>query len=248
MVKNNYSSKKKLLVIGGSGFIGKWIVKEGLIRDYRVTVLSLKKLNNNFKIKNVTYLNIDLSDRSLVKEFLTSESYTHVVNLGGYIDHSSYLNGGREIIDVHFEGLLNVIEYINWKKLESFVQIGSSDEYGNSEAPQSESSCTKPISSYSLAKSAASSFLQMLHQTENFPVVILRLFLVYGPGQENSRFIPQVILGCLKNLSFGTSKGEQLRDFCFISDVVSAIFLSLESPVAKGEILNIASGNATTIK
>lgn len=248
LVKKYHMYEKNLLVIGGSGFIGRWVVKEGLNRGYKVTVLSLKSLHNKSKISNVEYLKVDLSKRSIVKKYLSNKFYTHVINLGGYIDHSSFLEGGRETLDIHFGGLLNLIECLDWTLLESFIQIGSSDEYGDASAPQSEDSIIRPISSYSLAKSAASYFLQMLHRTENFPVVILRFFLVYGPGQDNSRFIPQVILGCLKNSTFDASQGKQLRDFCFITDVVEAIYLSLESSEVNGEIINIASGDAVTIR
>ena len=45
-----------------------------------------------------------------------------------------------------------------------------------------------PISPYSIAKTSATHFLQMLNRTEKFPVLILRLFLVYGPGQDSGRF------------------------------------------------------------
>ena len=70
-----------------------------------------------------------------------------------------------------------------------FVQIGSSDEYGNIKAPQHEESREHPISPYSIGKLASTQFLQMLHRTEGFPAVILRPFLIYGPGQDNKRFI-----------------------------------------------------------
>ena len=66
----------------------------------------------------------------------------------------------------------------------------------------------------------------MLHRTESFPATILRLFLTYGPGQNNLRFLPQIIKGCVNNQSFPTSAGEQLRDFCYVEDVVNAILLS----------------------
>ena len=51
---------------------------------------------------------------------------------------------------------------------------------------------------------------------------------------------------CFKDRSFQTSSGEQLRDFCYVEDVVNAILLSLENTQAKGEVLNIASGQPVT--
>ena len=88
----------------------------------------------------------------------------------------------------------------------------------------------------------------MLQRTENFPVMILRLFLTYGPAQNSQRFLPQIIKGCLNGQSFPTSTGGQIRDFCYVEDVVDAIFLSLENTKSGGEVLNIASGQPVTIR
>ena len=129
-----------------------------------------------------------------------------------------------------------------------FINIGSSDEYGDAKAPQSESTRERPISPYSAAKVATAHFLQMLHKTDGFPGVSLRLFLCYGPGQDPKRFLPYLILSCLANDDIAISPGEQLRDYCFIEDVVDAVFLVLANDNADGKIFNIASGKAVSIK
>ena len=99
-----------------------------------------------------------------------------------------------------------------------------------------------PISPYSVGKVASKQLLQMLHRVENFPVVIVRLFLVYGPGQKLDRFIPQVIHGCLSNKNFPVSFGEQLRDFLYIKDAVRGILMILTNNKLDGEVINLASG------
>jgi nucleoside-diphosphate-sugar epimerase len=88
----------------------------------------------------------------------------------------------------------------------------------------------------------------MLNRTENFPAVILRPFLVYGSGQDKSRLIPQIIYGCLDNNKFPVSQGEQLRDFCHVSDFINAIFSSFSNNNAFGEVINVASGSPISIK
>jgi nucleoside-diphosphate-sugar epimerase len=152
------------------------------------------------------------------------------------------------VFDVHFNGTKNLINCINKDSLRSFIQIGSSDEYGANLAPQNESQRESPISPYSFAKTTTTHFLQMLYRTEQFPVVILRPFLVYGPGQGMERFIPQVINGCIEGKKFPTSEGKQLRDFCFISDFVRSIFSSINNTESFGEVINIASGEPISIK
>ena len=79
--------------------------------------------------------------------------------------------------------------------------------------PQCEELREQPISPYSLAKVASTHFLQMLQRTEGFPAVVLRLFLTYGPHQDNRRFLPQIIQACLRDDEFAVSDGHQLRDF-----------------------------------
>jgi nucleoside-diphosphate-sugar epimerase len=237
----------KLLVVGGTGFIGHHLLKAALGEGCEVTSVSLNKPSKKRFIDGIRYLNFDITDRNIVKLNL-NEDFDFVVNLGGYISHKLYRDGGRSLIEAHFTSLQNLVETIPSSKLKRFVQIGSSDEYGNSIAPQHEELREKPISPYSLAKVASTHFLQMLHRTENYPAVILRLFLTYGPGQDSARFLPQIICGCLDDTMFPTSSGEQLRDFCFVEDTVNAILQALVKPEAVGEVFNVASGRPVSIR
>ena len=74
------------------------------------------------------------------------------------------------------------------------------------------------------------------------------MYNTYGPRQDLNRFIPIVISGCIKNKKFPCSKGNQLRDFLHIDDVVDAILKSLTNKNAKGQIINIGSGKPRIIK
>ena len=239
---------KNLLIIGGTGFIGQHVVKGAIGRSYNTTVLSLHDAAEELSVEGVRYLTANIADYIDLGKALRNKKFSHVVNLGGYINHSCYKQGGRKVIDAHFVGVENLVELLDWDGLESFVQIGSSDEYGDAPAPQQEDVREHPISPYSLGKLAATHFLQMLHRTEGFPAVILRLFLVYGPGQNNQRFLPQIISGCLRDESFATSHGQQLRDFCYIDDIVDGIFQALENPAVYGEVINLASGVPVKIR
>lgn len=236
-----------ILVIGGNGFIGSSVVKHALKLKWQVTSLSL---GNNFLPQNekLKCIQADITDFFSLNKAIGTAKFDYVVNCGGYIDHTLFSKGGKEILDMHFVGVVNLVRVLNHSNLKSFINIGSSDEYGDVTAPQSEIQRESPISPYSSGKVASTHFLQMLYRTEEFPVTILRLFLTYGPGQSNNRFIPQIISGCLINKSFPVSKGEQIRDFCFIDDVINAIFIVLKSSNSKGEIINIASGEPVSIR
>ena len=227
-----------LLVVGGTGFIGHHLLRASQDNCWKATSVSLNPPTNSRFIENVHYIHLDLTDRKLAKSYLEKD-FDYVINLGGYIDHRLFKDGGRDVIDAHFTALQNLLEILPRKKLKRFIQICSSDEYGIAPAPQREEFRELPISPYSLGKVAITHFLQMLQRTENFPAVILRLFLTYGPGQDSSRFIPQIIRGCLSESTFPASDGQQLRDFCYVEDTVNAILKSLNAPKINGEIINI---------
>ena len=237
-----------ILIVGGTGFIGTHVVKEAITLGLKVTIISKNYKDLSERINDVEYLSINISKKVKLYNQLKDKVFHYVINLGGYVDHSNYSSGGEKVVDTHFNGTKNLINCINKDSLKSFIQIGSSDEYGANLAPQNESHRESPISPYSFAKTSATHFLQMLYKTENFPVVILRPFLVYGPGQDMKRFIPQIISGCIEGRNFPTSEGGQLRDFCFISDFVRSIFSSIDNSKAFGEVINIASGEPIAIK
>jgi nucleoside-diphosphate-sugar epimerase len=245
--KNN--SSINLLIVGGSGFIGSHIVKEAINLGMEVTIISRNKISESKKqLHAANYLNVDISDDNKLKEILNNKRFHYVINLGGYVDHTNYFVGGNKVFDVHFNGTKNLVDSIDRSFLKCFIQIGSSDEYGHNSAPQNEEQRELSFSPYSVAKTASTHFLQMLYRADDFPVVVLRPFLVYGPGQNSKRFIPQIINGCLNNKNFSTSEGSQLRDFCYIDDFVQSVFFALESSKALGEVINISSGKPIAIK
>ena len=238
----------RLLVVGGTGFIGHHLLRTGMKKGWNLTSISLNPPISSRQIEGVRYLNLDLTSIVESQKLLCEREYEYVVNLAGYIDHIQFRVGGRKLIEAHFVAVQNLLDSLPFTSLVRFIQIGSSDEYGDAPSPQQENFRENPISPYSLAKVASTHFIQMLQRTEQFPGVILRLFLVYGPGQGKERFLPQIIHGCLNGESFPSSGGHQLRDFCYIEDIVNGIICSLETPNIEGEIINIASGNPVAIR
>ena len=236
-----------ILVIGGTGFIGTNLVKRFLKFGAKVTCLSLKKKQIKVVHKNLKYVRCDYTKFNILKKKI-NKPFEYVVNLGGYIDHSKFFGQGRQVVDNHFLSTMNLLLSLKKDKLKRYLHIGTCDEYGENNSPVKENFREDPITSYALAKLASINLLVMLNKTENFPATALRLFLVYGPYQKNDRLIPQVINGCLEKKSFPVSKGIQLRDFCYVDDVINAIILSLTKKRALGEVFNVGSGKPVSVK
>ena len=239
--------QKSLLVVGGTGFIGTVLLKRANKLGFKTTSLSLNQPSYRNALDNTKYLFTDTSNKKNLEAMLDND-YNYVVNLGGYIEHKLIKDGGFSIINNQLLLLNNLVSLINTKNLIRFIQIGSSDEYGLNKSPQKENYREYPISPYSFARVMNTQYLQMLNLTEKFPSVILRLFLVYGPYQKFDRLIPYVIKSCLNNEIFKLSEGSQIKNFCFVDDVVDAIIQSLTSHNIEGQIINIGSEETISVR
>ncbi len=239
--------KNKLLVLGGSGFIGSHVAQKGINNGYETYVVCRSLPAKGEIIKGVKYILLDILNENNLQK-ISQISFNYIVNLSGYVDHSSFFKSGKEVIDIHFISLVNIVFHIRKDNLKRFVQIGSSDEYGNNPAPQNESQSEKPFSPYSFAKSVSTKFIKYLFHDENFPGTILRPFIIYGPGQKKNRLIPYVIHKSLNNQTFEVSSGNQIRDFLYIDDAVDAIFLALKNDAVNGRVINLGSGHPRSVK
>ena len=237
-----------ILITGGGGFIGSHLAQIAAQMNFLVTC-TVKQGSINYRhINDVEYLEVNFLDESQLRQSLGERKFTYVVNLLGSISHKSFFDGGTEIFGTHYLGTQNLISILDRTKLKKFIQIGSSDEYGDAHFPQHENLRESPQTPYSLGKVAATQLIQMLHRTENFPGMVLRPFLIYGPGQSEQRLVPHVIIGCLKNRGIELSSGEQIRDFLFINDAVDAIIECLRNEKTSGEVLNLGSGIGVSVR
>ena len=230
---------KKILIIGGTGFIGYHLAKSCLKRKMLVTSVSTKLPKKNRFLKKVNYLKFRIENKKDLHKNLKNKEFDFVVNLGGHVDH----NNKKKTYASHFIGCKNLSNFFLKKKIKLFLQIGSSSEFGNSVSPHYENSFTKPMKIYGKSKLKASMYLMHLNKKKKFPCVITRLYQVYGPKQDTNRFIPIVIQSCLKNINFPCSNGMQKRDFIYIDDLILCFLKILRNyEYVKGKIFNIGIG------
>lgn len=236
---------KKILIVGGTGFLGYHYAKYCLLKKFKVISLSRNKPKNLRYLKKVKYKLTDISNKQKTYKILKNiKNINYVINFGGEVEHKKIKTTYRS----HYVGLKNLADFFSTKKITKFIQIGSSLEYGKKNSPQKENMSAKPDSNYAIAKNNATNYLLKLHRNEKFPVVIVRPYQVYGPYQDSNRLIPIVINNCLKNKKFPCSDGKQFRDFLFVKDFSKIIFKLLVNKRCIGEIFNIGSGKAYNVK
>ena len=235
-------NKIKILVIGGTGFIGYHILKKALKKNWSAYSFSTKSPKKLRKLSTVKYFLGDISKKKTLNKI--NNYYDFIINAGGYVDHSNK----KKVIETHFKACKNLSKIFLKKKPKLFIQVGSSIEYGKQTSPQKEHHKCLPKSAYGKAKYMATKFLFNLFKKKNFPVTIIRPYQVYGPSQDINRLIPTVINSCLKNKSFPCSHGNQKRDFIFIDDLVAFIFKCFLNKKAKGKIFNLGSSKPLKVK
>lgn len=236
--------KKKILVVGGTGFIGYYLCKKFIKKKYIVHSISTKKPKKIRFVRNVKYIISDISNLKKIKKDTKKYTYDYVVNVAGYVDHSNK----TKTLKSHYNGCKNLFRVFSGSKLKRFIQIGSSGEYGNLQSPHDEKLKSNPTTIYNIAKKKASDFLLKMYRKNNFPITIFRLYLTYGPRQDDNRFIPFVIINCIKDKIFELSHCNQYRDFIYIDDVVSIIIKSMNNQNAIGQIFNLGTGKPIKLK
>ena len=234
---------KKVLIIGGTGFIGYHVAKKCINLSWKIISLSLNPPRTLRKLKKVKYMNFDTSKKNNFK-YLKKFKFDYVINLGGYVEHKNE----KKIKNGHYKSIKNIFDHFKDKHLKSFIHIGSSTEYGKIKVPHKESNYCKPVGIYGKYKYKATQFLLKKFKNNNFPVTIIRFYQLYGPNQDTNRFIPILIQSCLKKNLFFSSSGQQKRDFLFVDDAVKAIIKSIKSIKSKGKIINIGSGIPIKLK
>ena len=148
--------KKSILIIGGTGFIGFNLAKKCLKKNFSVYSISKLKPHKKRQLSKVKYLFVNIKNFKDLDKMLKNLKFDYVVNCAGYVDHQNK----KEIYDNHYKGVINLYNYFKDKKINSFIQIGSSLEYGNVKVPHKESYSCKPEGIYGKTKLSATNFLK----------------------------------------------------------------------------------------
>ncbi len=241
-----FYDRKKILITGSNGFIGRHIVSALTNSNAILYLMDIKSLEKGMSNeKNVNFVCIDLLDKEKLKNVIKEIDPDIIFHLAADILRSQKLEDADRILKVNVNGTINLLSALESINFDSFVFTSTSEVYGSDNiSPFIETMLPDPVSLYSFSKLTAENFCKFYAKKFNKPLTILRLFNVYGEGQNSDMFIPQILESCFNGNSFKMTKGKQTRDFIYIDDVVSAFFKAATYKEMRAEIFNIGSGKS----
>lgn len=243
--------KKKVLITGASGFIGKHLIRKLLSYNYNIICFDLA-FDEEFVLEFGDKLEIrsgNLIDTVSIKKLIKNYTPEYVFHLAGSKNRTNALHEFKSSHEINYLGTLNLFEaLLKDENLKLVAILGTIEEYGHAHSPFKEDSQELPNSAYGLSKLSATKLAMIFYHQFNLPVVVLRPSIAYGPHQGEEMFIPALIKSLLRQQQFKMTEGHQLRDFLFIDDLTDALIRCLSCIRLGGEIINIASGTSVTIR
>ena len=239
--------KEILYLIGGSGFIGKNLVR-CLSPYYQITVFD-KYIDYDFFCcyPEVATVVMNLATEKIAAEYPTP---SFIINLASIVTAERDLSLFDGLISSNLKILLNLYDRFKGDdSLRLFIQFGSSEEYGSEGSPFVETQRERPNSPYALVKQLTTNTAIMLYDNYGFPTMVVRPGNLFGPGQNKSKFIPYVIEQLRKGEPLNVSPCEQRRDFIHV-DVFSLDIHGLLKHADRvvGQIVNVSSGQSISLR
>ncbi len=246
---------EKYLVTGGAGFIGSNICKRLVSQNCFVRVvdnlITGKKSNLADVIDKIEFIQADMGDSEVARS--TMKDIDVVLHQGALpsvpvsVDNPAATH--QHCVNATFTLLLAARD----TGIKRFVYAASSAAYGDSPtSPKVETMPVSPLSPYAVAKLTGEYYCSVFYNIYGLETISLRYFNVFGPYQDpTSQYaaaIPAFVTAILRDQPptiYGD--GEQSRDFTYIDNVVDANLLAARAKQTKGEVINIACGQAVTV-
>jgi UDP-glucose 4-epimerase len=234
----------RILVTGGSGFIGGRLINYLQSKNHSIIILDKKK--PSFQ---VDYIVGDISNPGIV-DF----DYGKV----DFIFHIAAQSGGYFSLENSYEdalwnsvGTMNVVKLAQKLKVKKLVYTSSMAVYGNQENAIEDFGILNPISFYGSSKLSAEYYVKLLKEHNNIPYTIFRLFATYGAGQDlenKHQGILSIYLDqALKNNTVKiTGAKDRVRELVHVSDVINALILSLNNDDMDNQIYNVTCNERLT--
>ena len=240
------SANEKILVTGGTGFLG-GLILDGLLAKGIKPIIPARNPRIEFIEKYRSKIDLhkfDLLDFRALEEFFDKTRPTQIIHLAGG-KKSLQADSLEKINSAVTVKLLKLARQMNVRRT---IITGTADEYGFQSPPQREEMAAEPVSEYAASKNNAVNFALSSFAEYGLPVVILRPFTVYGTRQPAEMFVSQAVECAVGNLPFEMSEGFQKRDLVFETDFADAMMKALTVENIEGETFNVGSGKAVALR
>jgi nucleoside-diphosphate-sugar epimerase len=246
---------KRLFVTGGAGFIGTALIHR-LIDDNSVVVydtlarnaLAATRLLNH---PNLTLVQADVLDEAHLRSAMAGSQI--VIHLAAVAGVDTVMRSATRTMAVNMVGTLNVLKAaVELERIDRFMDFSTSEVYGTYAFKLGENETTNMGAvgnarwTYAISKLAAEHLAHSYHKEFGLPVVSIRPFNIYGPGQIGEGAIHVFVTRALRDEDLKIhGDGDQIRSWCYIDDIVDALLLALEHPAAVGEVFNVGNPRGT---
>ncbi len=243
---------KPILITGSTGFIGSNLLRYFVNNKINTNIIIRKKskiwrikdiLNNQF----VSIYYCDLNDKKKLSKIIDKikpKSIFHLATYGAYAFQSDEDKIKKNILDTS----INLFQSCNKYNFKIFINTGSNSEYGFKTKKMSENDILEPNSFYAVYKAAVSQYFRYISISKKLPIVTVRPFHVYGPYEEPSRLIPNLIINLLNNKMIDLVSPKISRDMIYIDECINLYLKIASFKNEYGAIYNIGSGVRTQIK
>lgn len=248
----------KILVTGGAGFVGSHLIEALLAEGHEIVCVD--NINNYYDVAlkearlarfkdKVTFYKIDIADMKALEGVFQKHQLDAISHLAAQAGVRYSLEAPLVYVDSNVRGSVCVFECARKYGVKNIVMASSSSVYGYSKETSFHEleAAVEPASIYAATKRASELMAHTYHQLYGINITALRFFTAYGPfGRPDMalfKFVSNMLAGKPIDV-YGD--GNQVRDFTYISDIVSGFMLALNKP-NKFSIYNLGAGNPCTL-
>lgn len=240
----NCFENKKVLVIGGCGFIGSHLVTRLISYGAKIFIIC-RRNNSRYRIqdtlKEIEFYNVDITNSLEIDKYIKKITPDYVFHLAAYgVDSAQkeYIPA----VNVNVMGTVNILNALKDIGCKKFINVGSCAEYGDINQIMTEDMYPNPVSIYGSTKAASTIIAHQIARENNISIATLRPFGIFGEGEEKHKLFCYVILSILENKDANLTPCEQFRDYCYVENIVDGLLLAAENDTIKNEIFNIGNG------
>lgn len=249
---------RRVLITGGSGFVGQWFARLMLGRGWSVFGGTIDgppepELLSSDEVRAIRWQTLDLTSETDITRAVEKAAPDWVVHLAGIASPPEANASPLRTFDVNALGAMRLLYHLTGSRSRGarVLVIGSAEQYGAQGSPLAETAPLNPLSAYAASKASQEVIALQIHRQTGLPVICTRSFNHSGVGHGNNYLLPALVRRVLELRETGgvlqIGNGSPIRDYLHVADVVHAYALLLERGTP-GEVYNVCSGVGVSVR